>query len=367
MITKKSLYKIIFDTNIIWLNDEDKISKLFNSSINESVKFIKDNSLSKNITIAIPEVVLQERIEQTLCQIKEVVKKIENGINALSGFGIKISEKNYKKNFKKKILENLDKILNKSEIEILKTPKFNQRKLIERSLKKIKPFNGDGDKGFKDTLLWLTVIDDVKKCKDINYILCTNNIIDFNIEELSTEFKNLGKGDFNIVGNLKDLKQFLDKELDLKLELKELYKQIDNEVKLKIGDLMVHFNAEKIKNNDYSSELSFHDVHYNTSLAGRFLGSTNDEDNIVGYDFKDINIQDINELKKGVFEIRADLIVKPRYKKDNNRLSAYKYNYLYEEIKKQTHSITFRYNRSTESINLVLSNKVLAYLDNIDL
>ena len=77
MPPKNKKYKVVIDTNIIWMNNEDKISKLVNCSLADSSGFILENKLSEKIILAIPEIVIQERIEQVLCQINEIVKKIE--------------------------------------------------------------------------------------------------------------------------------------------------------------------------------------------------------------------------------------------------------------------------------------------------
>ena len=194
-MSKNVFYKIVFDTNSIWFNNEDKISKLFNSSLSDSVGFIKINSLDQRVFLSMPEIVTQERIEQTLGQIDGVVQKIDNGLLALSKFGVQISDKHYKKNYKIKVPQILHEILVKDKVEVLKTPKFNQNDLVNRCLKRMRPFHGDEDEGFKDTLIWLTILDDAKKHKNMNYVLVTNNASDFPTEELMTDDKKISKGE----------------------------------------------------------------------------------------------------------------------------------------------------------------------------
>ncbi len=55
-------------------------------------------------------------------------------------------------------------------------PEINLNKIIERSIQRKKPFN-KGDKGFRDTLLWLNIIDIVKKYNRVSFI--SQNVNDF--------------------------------------------------------------------------------------------------------------------------------------------------------------------------------------------
>lgn len=59
---------------------------------------------------------------------------------------------------------------------IAPTPKIPIAKIVERSLKRTKPFN-NGDKGFRDTLIWLGVLDIAKEHHRISFV--SENINDF--------------------------------------------------------------------------------------------------------------------------------------------------------------------------------------------
>jgi len=351
------IYKIIFDTNILWLDNENKISSLVNYSIKDSVKFVKDNNINKNVFLAIPEIVFQERIEQILEQVEEVIKKIQNGIKALEPFGVKVSEKSYKKNFRSKIVKSFERLLKDSKIGILITPKYNQKKLIGRALQKKKPFSGKGDKGLKDTLIWFTILDDAKKNKNINYVLCTSNEIDFDSKELIEEFIKVNNKSFKIVNNLGDLKQFLDNELDLKLKLKELYAKTENEIRQKIGEIMVQFHNIQLPQKE-GGPLSllnrpFRDQYYMTQSA-MTIAAWGEKAEVLGYDFIDIKLSNIDELKSGYYEIEANLIVEPKYKNVPREFGAYSFGGGiddYEKIKKtESHDISFYYDQTKKSI-----------------
>lgn len=93
-------YKIIFDTNILLKHDRPLV-EVFNYALNEIKSFIKDNSI-KNITLLVPELVVEERIQQRLRQINHSISDIEKSHEDLSSFGVnpmvrKIKDINYEK------------------------------------------------------------------------------------------------------------------------------------------------------------------------------------------------------------------------------------------------------------------------------
>lgn len=129
------VYKVIFDTNILWTDNENKINGL-NSNTKESVAFIKENNLQESIFLAVPDLLVRERTEQTLKQIEINLSKIEAGANALKDWGVKISENIYKKDFRKKVEQKILDTLKSLDVEIILTPKFDQDKLITRAIEK---------------------------------------------------------------------------------------------------------------------------------------------------------------------------------------------------------------------------------------
>ncbi len=183
-----------------------------------------------------------------------------------------------------------------------------------RSLNRVKPFSDKGDKGFKDTLIWLSILDDAKVNKNINYIFCSQNTNDFEQGYLSEEFKLISKSKFIYLTSISELKEYLDGEVKLNLKLKENNEKIEQELKQRIGDIMVKFNYYKSEMNDFTGgggggnlSLSFADQF---PLKSRF-GTI--EDKRAGYNFKDISVSDINEIKKDVYLINANLTVKEIY------------------------------------------------------
>lgn len=345
-------YKIIFDTNIIWLNDEDKVGSLFNYSIHESIKFLQANDLSQRVFLAIPEIVKQERVEQILTQIENIVAKVKNGLISLSAFGVKNAERNYNKKYRLLVNKRLNKFLNGNKIEVIRTPKFDQKDMIGRCVKKIKPFNGAGDKGFKDTLIWLSILRDAQKNNGLKYILCTNNIRDFDKDELINNDKTLNNESFFVVKDLSGLKQFLDTKFNLDLELKAHYAQVENAILTKIGEIMIDFNKQNVTRQDNLCD-SYTSAMYTT----KSLFMYEEKERTIGYDFIDITIQDINESKNENYDIQADLAVKPRTLKEETALSTIGSHYFPSISKNEIYSITLLYNKKEHTVELLSSYK----------
>ena len=100
------------------------------------------------------------------------------------------------------------------------TPEINLNEIIERSIQRKKPFN-KGDKGFRDTLLWLNVIDIVKKYSRVSFV--SQNTNDFGDEngrlhsELKAELSRHLPQDINFFyfKSLHDFSSFMDKEREV--------------------------------------------------------------------------------------------------------------------------------------------------------
>jgi hypothetical protein len=149
----EDIYKVVVDTNIIWQDNNKYLAYLLNTSIKNLARFIKDNKLSDKVLLAIPELVLQERCEQSIRIINQDVEKVKEIIKNLNEFGFNVPKKYYSKNFRKIIVSQCEDDLLNFSIEILKTPKINQKIVINRVLKRQKPFDNQSDRGFKDTVI----------------------------------------------------------------------------------------------------------------------------------------------------------------------------------------------------------------------
>jgi hypothetical protein len=169
---------IFLDTNIFFNNWHLK---------NANFKFLFNYASNTNSTILISEIVCDEVdnkvIQETnslLDTIKSNFEKYRKILDEDITIDLEIGSKDY--SFKKIITKLSDFVVFYDYTEV------DNSLLVKRAIKKIKPFQ-DQDKGFRDTLIWLSFIDYIK----------TNNIKDdiIFINNNSTDFYNKSSDDFH--------------------------------------------------------------------------------------------------------------------------------------------------------------------------
>lgn len=188
-------FMVAIDTNCFENYDEDKNISPYcaSTACNEFFKNRKSRSECSIGHYFITESVFGEIIQQR----KEYFKKaVENLNKALKPFGKDIDIPN-DINFE----ADLKKYLNDNNIEVLPHPSNEIfPKIIQRALEKKLPFkpvnenknnkNNGSDKGFKDVLLWETLLNVDYEAKRIGkFFLITANSKDFPIDELLPEWK----------------------------------------------------------------------------------------------------------------------------------------------------------------------------------
>ncbi len=226
------MYKIIIDTNFIHCEFNGSFEEeIIGSSIFELKKFIERLKLRKKIEICLPKMVLHERLAQILRKINKSHIIIDKNLKILSNFGVKPSQPYDKKSYKKILEKEFKKIIKKNKFSVIPLPKIKISALIERALSKIPPFKnreGVGDAGFKDTIIWLSMLQCAKENKNDNFVFLTNNTKDFqsNEEVLIKEFSKNSRKKLKFVSDLAELKQFLDSELGLKLNIELVNKSV---------------------------------------------------------------------------------------------------------------------------------------------
>lgn len=294
---EKGKYKIIFDTNIIMQSGLGN-DALFNNNLKDINEFIIDNSINKRVLLAITETVKDERIFQINFQIDNYIKQTNEINNFTKKIGLRKKISLSRVLMKKNAKQDFIKYLSELKIQVIKNPKIDKN-ILFRSTSRIKPFSDKGDKGFRDTLIWLSILNDAKNNEKTNYIFCSNNTTDFDDATLSEEFSKYSNAQFIYVKNLDELKVYLDKEIKLNLKLKERNEKISQEIKQRIGDVMVEFNKVMLTNNP---------------MKYRYILNNNADNNIIGYNFKDISIENIQESKNSEYIIQASLFAQERLK-----------------------------------------------------
>lgn len=172
---------IVFDTNFI----VEKLDQFI-----QVVKVLRE----KKYELYISQVVIDERKAQLCNEQIETYNKIYDLAKYLTRYieiKSKIPSSNHIDEIQKKITQQTyEKLFGTNIIKYSKSEEIFSI-ILERAFKKIPPFVTDkSDKGFKDTLLWLSIIDYFKNNGEENIILLTSdNGFIKSKNELEQEFK----------------------------------------------------------------------------------------------------------------------------------------------------------------------------------
>jgi hypothetical protein len=341
-------YRIFLDTNQIYnektILQDPKISltDLFGKDLDNTCNFLLENKDSlKNAVVCIPDIVIQERIQQRMETINLLIENGNLGIEKLSTFGY-ITEKIKPKEDHRNILElSIEKFIKEKNIEIVSAPKIDSQFLIDRAVHKIKPFNEKGV-GLKDSVIWLTIIEDAKNSDASSYLYCTNDGKAFNNKEVIDEFKKITKKEIYIVNGSLELQQKLDEIVPLHKELYERDEKIKNLIEKKIGTLMVYVNSNQSSSLGYSplslslgvlnrytadsvqsynladQSINWIGANQGSILGNSIYGQNQDASTIIGYDFSSIKIQNINEIGKDKYRVQVKIATSIKRSNDDD-------------------------------------------------
>lgn len=203
-------YLLVFDTNVLYVKYENipnfsdfSFSGTFNSFLDE----IEELDIYDTVSVSIPDIVWLESKQQNIEAYNKKIEEVQNAHRktCLPFHKLIIDEtKNYEDYLDLQI-ENYKEGLRQRQVKVesLKLPSRDRYgSIIKRALEKRPPFEGKdkkSDKGFKDTLLWESIIEYKKQNRTAKIILYTNDAI-FN-NELQMEFKNLFDDEILIFGS----------------------------------------------------------------------------------------------------------------------------------------------------------------------
>lgn len=131
-----------------------------------------------NIPILIPQVVYDEWIfHYTNEEVPKIFKKIDSSLQELENYVVSLEDISVKIN-KNKILKELKSYLtNRIQevgIETISTSQIQLETLLNRAIKKIRPFK-EKDKGFRDTVILYTILNYAKDFSEGDHLLITND------------------------------------------------------------------------------------------------------------------------------------------------------------------------------------------------
>lgn len=234
---------IVFDTNFI---------KSYNKSLKEVVGFFRE----KGYEVYIPQIVIDERIYQTCREeykkfndIEYFRKKYENYFRTYEcKQTYEDVEKKLKYSMQKQycdIFSNMIIPYNITE-EIFKTT-------LERAYKKTPPFaDGESDRGFKDTLIWLSIIDYFKDIEVSNIILLTDDKgYGKNHEYLKQEFIEKTNKTINIEDKSFYTNLLKEEQIETTMHDKEISKETLNKLRDEIQDCIYELCNYQNTTGDY--------------------------------------------------------------------------------------------------------------------
>jgi hypothetical protein len=207
-------YLIVFDTNVLYVPYKDRADFTqfyFNSTFKNIVDKVEELDLYDNVKVGVPAVVWEEMIKQKCESYYEKIKDIKTKTDKFQFPFHKFvqieAEEEYKEFLNKQMAfyrENLGKRLVKLiDIELPSSSRFES--IVKRAFEKRPPFtgnNGSSDKGFKDALLWESILEfkDANKVTDIllysdEKLFCSELVDELNSLWIDSNIKIFSKSD----------------------------------------------------------------------------------------------------------------------------------------------------------------------------
>ncbi|MBJ6364544.1 DUF4935 domain-containing protein [Staphylococcus hominis] len=224
---------IIMDTNYLHLRDFKDYSKFeLHTKYIDVQGRIERMDVTSLFKILIPEIVLEELKQQQLAKFREDfdnLNTLSNKFNNYNIFNIELPEElDYEKYLSQKLSEY--KSRNSIETIKLKRDKDTFNKIINKSIFKLPPFEGktsQSDKGFKDALIWETILEFAQINPGQYYFLTADKRFE---DKLKKEFNNLCKNseiEFIPTKDLPDINQIIDNSSEEKIN-KEKFKRLED-------------------------------------------------------------------------------------------------------------------------------------------
>ncbi|MDP3036050.1 MAG: PIN domain-containing protein [Methanobacteriaceae archaeon] len=223
MISEK--IALVLDTNILYrqCKAEENMDSLSIEPYDKAIDMIEINDLVEKVNIFIPEIVLMELSNHKLDKMRKRINnihKFSREFDNIPEIDISIQEDF---NIKKQIAE--IKELAFDEINIINTPENKEELfsiILEMAMDKIPPFEkGKSDRGFKDAIILLSIIDFAKKSDFTLFILFTDDDgFNKNKKDIQILFNNQSSKKLDIIKS-KDIQGYLSEIYDLFIDFKK--------------------------------------------------------------------------------------------------------------------------------------------------
>ena len=168
---------IVIDTNIINYGSNNFMIAQFSSKLDDIIRSLESTDNYQDIKILLPLIVVQELYQHQL-------SNYQKRVDALKGLKIPGLDYNQENNYPAMLTQFFDdtiaNLTNRTlQTEVLEYPKNTVLpNIIERALSKRAPFEGEdktSDKGFKDVILWESLLEYKRQHRNDTLILFTSD------------------------------------------------------------------------------------------------------------------------------------------------------------------------------------------------
>ena len=293
--------KIIFDNNKSIVGGDKPIAEIFSANVYKLLGFIKKNKIENRVSVCLTEIFKQEGVaelqERAISKYKDAIKcgSILEGI----AVGDKLIKEISEKKLIEKIKEQFDLKIKENNIEIIPlTSEMRILDLVDRAINYNPPFEKK-DKGFKDSVAWISILEDAKNNQDITYILITVDTI-FNRAELKKEFLTINKNSI-VITSPEPIEEELDNILVLGIGLEEIGKEATENLNKDIS-----FQRELEKKMLESVNEPIHGfMAYFPSATAVSMSYPNWKKDVVNVFFRSANVNVKNKINQDTFEVEA--------------------------------------------------------------
>lgn len=199
------LTEVFFDTNFLRRKNINDFSKFhFGTPFEDFIDFLGTNDVLDYYKINISEITIEELKKQVNDEYKDELLKFTESYNKfknIHNIKFNVDEDLKYDGILKRLMREYIEFYN---INVVEIKSISLQNLLNRAINKNKPFigeKGNSDKGFKDAVLWESIIEYAKKTENKRFILFTKNVQDFP-KELEDEFKSFTNKKIEIVNEL---------------------------------------------------------------------------------------------------------------------------------------------------------------------
>lgn len=216
------LTKIIFDTNLLRKRNIEDFSKFsFSSEFESFIDFLGTNDIIDNYRICFSKITLEELKKQIIDLYNNEMLILRKSYDKLRNVHyINFEQRDIL--FSEILNKNIDDYMIAKDFIIFDIPENIFNNIIDRAINKKKPFLGDrgeSDKGFKDAILWESLLEYAKKQDENNFYFITKNINDFPKDILEKEFHELTSKGIKIFNNIEELQKVILQEQNINTQI----------------------------------------------------------------------------------------------------------------------------------------------------